>query len=87
MRMWRVATLALAMTSSRMIFKTRELLDKVKSWEDSELSGQQVGERPTLSPPKNRKQLTPLTAGSGPAQLLRAQLEEARKENEQLKRR
>ena len=52
----------------------RELLDKVKSWEDSELSGQQVGERPSLSPLK-RSKLSPLTsAEGGPAQLLRAQV-------------
>ena len=47
-----------------------ELLDKVKNWEESELSGQPLNEKaPTLSP---KKKLAPLNEG-GPMQLLNLQ--------------
>ena len=48
----------------------RELLDKVKRWEDSELSSQGVEEKPTLA---LKKKLAPLNEG-GPMQLLKAQV-------------
>ncbi len=60
----------------------------MKNWEDSELADQTVGERPAALDqlPKQRKQLQPIMTGEGgPAQLLRAQLEEARKESAQLR--
>ena len=59
-----------------------ELLDKVKRWEESELSGQPLNEKtPTLSP---KKKLAPLNEG-GPMQLLKLQTDQLREENEALR--
>ena len=63
-----------------MVFSLRELLDKVKSWEDTELATQMM-EKPSISP---KKKLAPLTA-EGPVQLLNIQICELGKENEELK--
>ena len=49
--------------------ENRELLDKVKRWEDSELSSQNVDDGPLLV----QKKLAPLNEG-GPMQLLKAQV-------------
>ena len=58
------------------------MLDKVKRWEESELSGQPVNEKaPTLSP---KKKLAPLNEG-GPVQLLKLQMDQLREENEALR--
>ena len=58
------------------------MLDKVKRWEESELSGQPVSEKtPTLSP---KKKLAPLNEG-GPVQLLKLQMDQLREENEALR--
>ena len=60
-----------------------ELLDKVKRWEESELSGQSLNEKtPTLLSPK--KKLAPLNEG-GPMQLLKLQTDQLREENEALR--
>ena len=59
-----------------------ELLDKVKRWEESELSGQPLNEKtPSLSP---KKKLAPLNEG-GPMQLLKLQMDQLREENEALR--
>ena len=49
--------------------ENKELLDKVKRWEDSELSSQKVEDGPLLI----QKKLAPLNEG-GPMQLLKAQV-------------
>merc|ERR1719464_2499044 len=48
--------------------ENRELLDKVKRWESSELSNQTVDDKPSLV----QKKLAPLNEG-GPVQLLKVQ--------------
>lgn len=60
--------------------ENRELLDKVKRWEDSELSSQGVEDRPSLV----QKKLAPLNEG-GPVQLLKAQIGQLEDENKMLR--
>eukprot|EP00094_Tigriopus_californicus_P012434 TCALIF_12019-PA protein Name:"Similar to Lztfl1 Leucine zipper transcription factor-like protein 1 (Rattus norvegicus)" AED:0.04 eAED:0.04 QI:0/0.8/0.66/0.83/0.8/0.66/6/99/314 len=62
--------------------ENRELLDKVKNWEENELASQPV-EKPNLSP---KKRLAPLNQG-GPVQLLNKQIEELDEENKVLRER
>ncbi len=57
-------------------------MDKVKRWEESELSGQPTAEKPTL--PDAKKKLAPLS-DAGPMQLLKLQNDELREENSGLK--
>merc|ERR1712223_2245298 len=60
--------------------ENRELLDKVKRWENSELSNQSVDEKPSLV----QKKLAPLNEG-GPVQLLKVQIGQLEDENKILR--
>ena len=64
-------------------FSFRELLDKVKSWEESELSAQSHLDKPHLSP---KKKLAPLNE-AGPVQLLNLQINELEADNATLRER
>ena len=58
-------------------------MDKVKNWEDTELSHQSATEKPSLSP---QKRLAPLNA-DGPIALLQRQIEDLQAENGTLRQR
>jgi len=60
--------------------ENRELLDKVKRWESSELSNQTVDDKPSLV----QKKLAPLNEG-GPVQLLKVQIGQLEDENKMLR--
>jgi len=62
--------------------ENRELLDKVKRWEDSELSTQNIENKDLIV----QKKLAPLNEG-GPMQLLKAQIEQLNEENIKLRQR